>query len=55
MGRGKNFNHKQKGHEPEIPKHGQQVQAKRHEQAVFNFEPVASEDTPPVSIQVIEE
>lgn len=55
MGRGKNFNHRKKGHEPEIPKHGHQVQAKRHEYAVDNIETVASEDSRPVSIQVVEE
>lgn len=55
MGRGKNFNHKQKGHEPESPKHGQQVQSKRRQQAVLDIEPVASENTPPVSIKIVEE
>jgi hypothetical protein len=55
MGRGNNFNHKQKGHQPQAPEHGQPVQAKRHEQAVLNIEPRAGKNTPPVSIQVVKE
>jgi hypothetical protein len=55
MGRGKHFNHMKKGHDPEIPKHGHQVQAKRHDHAVYDIEQVAKEGSRPVTIQVVEE
>ncbi|MGD6815804.1 hypothetical protein ACQCVE_01860 [Metabacillus sp. 113a] len=51
MGRGQHFNHKQKGHEPELPKHGMNVPAKNHKEAGYVIEPVASEGDRPVEIK----
>jgi hypothetical protein len=52
MARGKHFNHKERGHEPTVPKHGQQVAAKEIEHLGYAIEPVASESEAPVTIKV---
>jgi hypothetical protein len=52
MARGKHFNHKERGHEPTIPKHGQQVVEKKIEHLGYAIEPVASENQAPVTVKV---
>lgn len=51
MGRGKSFNHKEKGHEPTIPKHGHQAKTKATGHLEYDIETVASADSSPVSIK----
>jgi hypothetical protein len=50
MGRGVHFNHKQKGHQQEKPKHGHDVLAKDTERVVYNIEPTATNGDRPLSI-----
>ncbi|WP_197089699.1 hypothetical protein [Bacillus sp. SA1-12] len=52
MARGKHFNHKERGHEPTFPKHGSEVPGKNTEHMAYEIEPVASDETGPVSIKV---
>ncbi|MDF0726271.1 hypothetical protein PY093_06025 [Cytobacillus sp. S13-E01] len=52
MGRGKHFDHKQKGHEPKIPIHGDNVHSKHNQKVEYGIEPVASEGARPVTIKV---
>lgn len=54
MARGKHFNHKEKGHDPTIPKYGQEVASKNTEHVDYSIKSVASEDAPPVSTKVEE-
>jgi hypothetical protein len=54
MARGKHFNHKERGHEPTVPKHGQEASVKATERVGYDIEPVASEGDRPVSIKVEE-
>lgn len=49
MGRGKNFQHKKKGHEPTIG--AAPAEKKVFEKAEFAIEPVASNENPPVTIK----
>jgi hypothetical protein len=51
LARGKHFNHKERGHDPTIPKHGQEVSAKETEHLAYAIEPVASEGEGPVSVK----
>lgn len=52
MGRGKSFKHKTKGHDRELPIQGEQVESKHTEHVEYDIEPVATADTPAVSIKV---
>jgi hypothetical protein len=54
MARGKHFNHKERGHEPKIPKHGQAVEEKATERVGYAIDTVASEGKRPVTNQVDE-
>ena len=54
MARGKNFNHKEKGHAPTIPNHGQEVMAKNTEHVEYDIKTVGTENERPVSIKVDE-
>lgn len=54
LARGKHFNHKEKGHEPTIPKHGQEVAGKETERVGYDIEIVGTETERPVSIKVEE-
>jgi hypothetical protein len=51
MARGKHFNHKERGHEPTIPIHGQEVPAKQTKNIGYDIESVASESNPPVTFK----
>ena len=53
MARGKNFQHKKKGHEPTIG--AQPAERKVFEKVEYAIEPVASEGDRPVTIQVEKE
>lgn len=55
MGRGKNFNHKEKGHKPEIPKHGKNVSPKNNEHVEFAIETVADKQGRPIKNQVVKD
>ncbi|MCM3440755.1 hypothetical protein AB3Z07_16385 [Metabacillus halosaccharovorans] len=54
MARGKHFNHKEKGHAPTIPNHGQEVTAKNTEHVEYDIKTVGTENERPVSIKVDE-
>jgi hypothetical protein len=51
MGRGKNFNHKRKGHEPQTPEHGKEVPIKNEEHAEYAIDTVASKNGKPITIK----
>jgi V8-like Glu-specific endopeptidase len=51
MGRGKSFQHKRKGHQPESPEHGKEVHVKNEEHAQYSIDTVASENGKPVTIK----
>jgi hypothetical protein len=51
MGRGKHFNHKQKGHEPKIPQHGFNAESKETTKVEFAIEPVAKNGNKPVYLK----
>ncbi|WP_185806884.1 hypothetical protein [Bacillus sp. HMF5848] len=55
MGRGKHFNHKEKGHENEIPERGKEVASKYSLKEEYAIEPVASQGDRPVTIKVDKE
>lgn len=52
MSRGVHFNHKQKGHEPKLPKHAQNPEPKESERVEYEINTVAKEGTPPVYTKV---
>lgn len=54
LARGKNFNHKEKGHEPTIPLHGREVAAKDTEHVGYDIKTVGTADERPISIKVDE-
>jgi len=54
MARGKHFNHKEKGHAPTIPDHGQEVTAKETERVDYDIKTVGTENERPVSIKMDE-
>jgi hypothetical protein len=54
VARGKHFNHKEKGHEPTIPKHGHEVAGKETERVGYDIETVGTESERPVSIKIEE-
>lgn len=51
MGRGKHFNHKQKGHEPKIPARGFKAESKGTTKVEFAIEPVARDGHKPVYLK----
>ncbi|MBE4910239.1 hypothetical protein IMZ08_19565 [Bacillus luteolus] len=51
MGRGKHFNHKEKGHEPKVPKHGFKAETKETTKVEFAIEPVARNGNKPVYLK----
>ncbi|UAL54905.1 MULTISPECIES: hypothetical protein [Metabacillus] len=51
MGRGKDFNHKKKGHELTISKKGQPVAAKHSKDVEYAIEPAASKGERAVTFQ----
>lgn len=50
MGRGKDFNHKRKGHEQESPKHGSNVASKDSIDVEYSIETVASKGRKPIEV-----
>jgi len=54
MARGKHFNHKEKGHAPTIPEHGQEVAAKETERVGYDIKTVGTETERPVSVKIDE-
>lgn len=54
MARGKHYQHKEKGHAPTIPNHGQEVVAKNKEHVEYDIKTVGTENEGPVSIKVDE-
>ncbi|TWG30934.1 hypothetical protein [Geobacillus sp. C56-T2] len=50
MGRGVHFNHKQKGHDHEKPKHGEPAPSKHTERVAYDIHTVATAESGPVSI-----
>ncbi|MFC0271647.1 hypothetical protein ACFFIX_09275 [Metabacillus herbersteinensis] len=52
MGRGNNFNHKQKGHEPTKPKVAANAPAKHTADVEYAIETVAKDGNRPVTIKV---
>jgi len=52
MGRGKEFQHKKKGHKMQPPKQGNPVQSKHTEDVEFSIDTVGKVDQRPISIEV---